>query len=200
MVDLGFEAQVSILATAFIWQLPWIRPIPDSKFRVSFDRDFRRPSNSPIYSYRKAQGSRALSARPQWGRELLNSWGREPDSHRPDSVTSCYTIVLTPVNCVEDNWGWWLHATSASGRRALATEHIWMPKSSLVRRWVSPGSGCVLELLDCVLLIARRVLYVGSCTRSSVGEHLRCVASPQPPEYRRHAPTPPTGAASEGGR
>jgi hypothetical protein len=28
---------------------------------------------------------------------------------------------------------------------------------------------------------ARRVLYVGSCTCSSVGEHLRCAASPQPP-------------------
>jgi hypothetical protein len=44
--------------------------------------------------------------------------------------------LLPPVNCVEDSWGWWLHATSASGRRAPATEHIWMPKSTLVRRWV----------------------------------------------------------------
>jgi hypothetical protein len=32
--------------------------------------------------------------------------------------------LLPPVNCVEDSWGWWLHATSASGRRAPATEHI----------------------------------------------------------------------------
>jgi hypothetical protein len=39
--------------------------------------------------------------------------------------------LLPPVNCVEDSWGWWLHATSASGRRAPATEHIWMPKSTL---------------------------------------------------------------------
>jgi hypothetical protein len=40
--------------------------------------------------------------------------------------------------------GWWLHATSASGRRAPATEHIWMLKSTLLRRWVSP-SACLLD-------------------------------------------------------
>jgi hypothetical protein len=28
--------------------------------------------------------------------------------------------LLPPVNCVGDSWGWWLHATSASGRRAPA--------------------------------------------------------------------------------
>jgi hypothetical protein len=33
----------------------------------------------------------------------------------------CYVMVplLPPVNCVEDSWGWWLHPTSASGRRAV---------------------------------------------------------------------------------
>jgi hypothetical protein len=37
----------------------------------------------------------------------------------------------TPISAVR-SWGWWLHATSASGRRAPATEHIWMPKFTLV--------------------------------------------------------------------
>jgi hypothetical protein len=32
--------------------------------------------------------------------------------------------------------GWWLYATSVSGKRAPATEYIWMPKCTLVRRWV----------------------------------------------------------------
>jgi hypothetical protein len=50
----------------------------------------------------------------------------------------------TPISAVS-SWGWWLHATSASGRRAPATEHIWMPKSTLIRRWVSPGA-CLLEV------------------------------------------------------
>jgi hypothetical protein len=31
----------------------------------------------------------------------------------------------TPISAVS-SWGWWLHATSASGRCAPATEHIWM--------------------------------------------------------------------------
>jgi hypothetical protein len=36
-------------------------------------------------------------------------------------VMLCYIMVplLPPVNYVEDSWGWWLHATSASGRGAL---------------------------------------------------------------------------------
>jgi hypothetical protein len=43
----------------------------------------------------------------------------------------------TPISAVS-SWWWWLHAKSASGRRAPATEYIWMPKSTLVRRckWV----------------------------------------------------------------
>jgi hypothetical protein len=36
----------------------------------------------------------------------------------------------TPISAVS-SWGWWLHATSASGRRAPATEHIWMPLMAL---------------------------------------------------------------------
>jgi hypothetical protein len=43
---------------------------------------------------------------------------------------------------------------------------------------------------------ARRVLYVGSCIRSTVGEHLRCVALPQPPPVQAPCPYAPDGAAS----
>jgi hypothetical protein len=58
----------------------------------------------------------------------------------------------TPISAVS-SWGWWLHATSASGRRAPATEHIWMPKSTLVGliiivkvvRFVSQGSDGVTQ-------------------------------------------------------
>jgi hypothetical protein len=54
------------------------------------------------------------------------------------TAQNCYVMLwcpfYTPISAVS-SWGWWLHATSASGRRAPATEHIWMPKSTLVRRW-----------------------------------------------------------------
>jgi hypothetical protein len=39
----------------------------------------------------------------------------------------CYAMLwcpfYTPISAVS-SWGWWLHATSASGRRAPATDHI----------------------------------------------------------------------------
>jgi hypothetical protein len=54
----------------------------------------------------------------------------------------CYVVMvplLLPVNCVEDSWGWWLHATSASGRRAPATVHIWLPRIAGASHITSPG-------------------------------------------------------------
>jgi hypothetical protein len=51
----------------------------------------------------------------------------------------CYVMLwcpfYAPISAV-NSWGWWLHATSASGRRAPATEHIWY--STLNFRFSSP--------------------------------------------------------------
>jgi hypothetical protein len=56
---------------------------------------------------------------------------RQHNRNRYWVVELCYggTYVMlwcpfyTPISAVS-SWGWWLHATSASGRRAPATEHI----------------------------------------------------------------------------
>jgi hypothetical protein len=62
-----------------------------------------------------------------------------------DLCMLCYGAPSNaPINCVEDSWGWLFYATSASGRRAPATEHICMPKSTLGRRWCG-----YLEYDDC---------------------------------------------------
>jgi hypothetical protein len=52
--------------------------------------------------------------------ELLEGTRDHPHHLQTFYVMLCYVMVplLPPVNCVEDRWGWWLHATSASGRRA----------------------------------------------------------------------------------
>jgi hypothetical protein len=57
----------------------------------------------------------------------------------------------TPISAVS-SWGWWLHATSASGRRAPATEHIWMPLNP--RLFEDGFTGCV-RVLDVVSNTAR---------------------------------------------
>jgi hypothetical protein len=85
-------------------------------------------------------------------------------------VMLCYVMMplLPPVNCVEDSWGWWLHATSASGRRAPATEHIWMAKSTLVRRWVH-------RVCVCSTLATRHVVLRRSHTLRLPMKSLGCV-------------------------
>jgi hypothetical protein len=93
----------------------------------------------------------------------------------------CYVMVplLPPVNCVEDSWGWWLHATSASGRRAPATEHVWMPKSKDLEYFLSisyaggVGAGSHAGSVRCTGGDRREAVSKreGACLRSRGGAH-----------------------------
>jgi hypothetical protein len=59
-------------------------------------------------------------------------------------IMLCYVMVplLPPVNCVEDSWGWWLHATSAQLAARLTSEYSMRCSPSrffnprFYRRWV----------------------------------------------------------------